>query len=648
MSRRRIRDRRTDYGTIILHWTLAASLVVAFLSGLRIATETPDRAWINLLDIILPRSAVWTAHMPAAVALVTVALAYAIYISLSGLARRLRLDRIRVTGFFGNRSARWGAINVVLHWMFLAILSLQLATGGLLYFDRVAPVLVTLHWLGTWAILAYPALHVFAHWKFGGAAQLLRIFHPAPVSPPPPPLDPVELLVLLAERTDPPAGGSAPKPADRTPRPAQPRNFVAHHRRPTRQTEAEQPDQPPNARTPHPPRPGTADAGAPARRQGPVVQANPFIVAVAIAIVGAFFLVAIDRNTVDTLFVRRIETSEAPVLDGDTSDPIWRLASPLYVTTGRGGNFDGAGQTTIEIRAVHDSKQVYFLFAWDDPTRSLKQLPLIKQVDGWHLLHDGYEVGDEHAYNEDKFAVLLTTTDVVLAGDRTFHAGSQPIAALPRTLSGRGLHFTTDETPYADVWEWKATSTGPWGWMDDDHFGPPLKPTEAERRGLMPYHGGFVADPGTAKYADNFAPRPPAGYDQPLKPRRLPKDVQATLAAMGPIDLDPDHGEREGARWFLTDSDSTPYSAEIDARIPIGTIIPGVIVSGEFSGDRADVRCAARWAAGRWALEVTRWLDTRSEYDVPIRTGTFLRVAAFDHSQIRHTRHVRPVRLEVQ
>jgi hypothetical protein len=96
------------------------------------------------------------------------------------------------------------------------------------------------------------------------------------------------------------------------------------------------------------------------------------------------------------------------------------------------------------------------------------------------------------------------------------------------------------------------------------------------------------------------------------------------------------------------DAESAPYSAEADALIPVGTVIPGVIVSGAFTGDRADVRCAARWAGGRWSLEVTRRLDTGSKYDIPIRTGTFMRVAAFDHSQIRHTRHVRPIRLEVQ
>jgi hypothetical protein len=117
---------------------------------------------------------------------------------------------------------------------------------------------------------------------------------------------------------------------------------------------------------------------------------------------------------------------------------------------------------------------------------------------------------------------------------------------------------------------------------------------------------------------------------------------------MGEIDIDPNHGESDAARWFMTEAESVPYSPEQDARVPVGTVIPGVVVAGDFSGDRADVRCAARWASGHWALEVARRLDTNSRYDIPLQTGVFMRVAAFDHSQIRHTRHVRPIRLEVE
>ena len=42
--------------------------------------------------------------------------------------------------------------------------------------------------------------------------------------------------------------------------------------------------------------------------------------------------------------------------------------------------------------------------------------------------------------------------------------------------------------------------------------------------------------------------------------------------------------------------------------------------------------------AGRWALEVTHGLDVTSPYHLPIHSGLFMRVAAFDHTEIRHTR----------
>jgi hypothetical protein len=91
-----MRSRKTDYGTIILHWLLVGALGVAFFSGMRIATETPDRTWINLFDAVLPRDSVWMAHMQAAVVLIAVSLAYAIYMVRSGLSRRVRLDRVRL------------------------------------------------------------------------------------------------------------------------------------------------------------------------------------------------------------------------------------------------------------------------------------------------------------------------------------------------------------------------------------------------------------------------------------------------------------------------------------------------------------------------------------------------------------------------
>jgi hypothetical protein len=633
-----VRQRKTDYGTIILHWVFVAAFGVALVSGLRIAGESPDRTWINMLDVVLPRDSVWVAHMQAAVVLVAVALAYIVYMVRSGLGRRIQVDKVRLRGLFGRGQARLSALIAVMYWIFFVTMLTLLVSGGLLYFGFYSGYdVATLHWVGTWVILAFVVLHVATQYKSGGAAQLLRIFRPAPLPAPPQRLDAVELLSMLAEqsaRHAQSAESNAPRPEARpeaSSHPLQP-SADLHRNRTAQQGPA------PRSRT------GSA------RPRNPTLQANAFVVAVAAAITGASLLVATDRLTVDRLQVHRINAADAPVLDGDTSDRAWRGVKPFSILTGEGGNFDGKGETRIEIRAVHDGTNAYFLFTWEDSTRSLKHLPLVKEAEGWHLLHSGFQIGDEHRYNEDKFSVLLTTMDVTLAGGRTFHPGPQPVAEAPATLSGRGLHYTA--AGYADVWQWKATSGGATGWMDDTHFGPPLEPTPMQVANVVPYKGGFAPDPGTANYRDNFSVEPDttggARRSRLVAPLRLPKVAADVTAALGEIDLDPNHGESEGARWFMTEQESEPYSSDADARIPMGTVIPGVIMAGKYSGDRADVRCAARWASGHWALEVTRRLDTKSEFDVPIRSGVFMRVAAFDHNQIRHTRHVRPIRIEVE
>jgi hypothetical protein len=630
--------RKTDYGTIILHWVLVAAFGVALFSGLRIATEMPDQGWIALLDPVLPLARVWVSHMQAAIVLVAVSLAYTIYMIRSGLSRRVALDRSRLQGLLGRRQARSGTVSVMLTWGFFAAMLALMTSGSALYFGIFAGyIAVMVHWYATWLTLAFTGLHILLHYRLGGFSQLLRIFRPQGLPAPPAKLDAVELLTLLvaqSERLAPEAETESEAASQPSLQPAQPSGPISFGRTESRHAVA---------------RPAARRAGQRriAHPQNSTLQSNPFVVAAAMAITCVSVITASDWLRVDSLKVHRIAVADAPILDGDTSDRVWRSIEPYSVMTNAGGNFDGKGETRVDIRAAHDGTWAYFLFTWEDPTRSLKQLPLIKQSDGWHLLHKGFETGDEHEFNEDKFSVLLTTSNVTLAGDRTFHPGVHPIADAPASPAGRGLHFTTDGG-YADVWEWKATSSGATGWMDDAHFGPPLDPTPTQRANLSPYPGGFAADPGRANYSDNFVvdANSAGGVVRPL---RLPTDLAATATAMGATAApDPDLGESEGARWFMMAAESAPYSVDRDQSIPPGTVLPGVIIDGEFSGDRADVRCAARWASGHWALEVARRLDTRSRYDVPLQTGVFMRVAAFDHSQIRHTRHVRPIRLEVE
>ena len=628
--------KKTDYGTVILHWLLVAMVILATATGLRIASETPDRAWINVLDLVLPKATVWTHHVDAAVVLIAVAIAYVVYLRRARLTQRVRLDRVRLSGLVGRPQARWGAINVLLYWAFYIAMLSQLVTGVAIYLGLAGRTMVEAHWLGMWAILAYVATHVLSQWWLGGKVQLLRILRPAKLVPPPPPFDPAEVLELLAREKA--ARGQVYK--DQVFMDEAPSDQPARRVRADRSLPADRPHV-------APPRPPASGRPRP-RGRHQVLQANPFMVSAAAALVGIGFLITLERTTTDTLYIYRVDPAEAPIVDGETSDPIWRRVPAVTVLTEHGGSFKDRGETSVTIQAVHDGTYAYFLFVWDDPTRSLKQLPLRKTQKGWQLLHDGFEYADERSYNEDKFAVLFTKLDAVLAGDLTFHAGPEPAAGKPRTLSGRGLHYTTGEKLYVDVWQWKATSTNPSSYCDDDHFGPPGEGTKAQYDGTASYRGGFAPDPGQANYQHNFALLWPSAYAQGVTPRRLPKNLTEITAALGHIDLDPEHGESEAARWYMTEEESVPYSGELDRLIPEGTIIPGVILSGKFSGDRADVRCAGRWAAGRWALEAVRRMTVDSPYDVALASGTYMRVAAFDHNQIRHTRHVRPLRLVVQ
>src|SRR5258706_9519516 len=178
-----MKRRKTDYGTIILHWLLVAAFGVAFVSGMRIATEAPERTWINVFDTVLPQN-VWVMHMQAAVVLVAVSLAYAIYIIRSGLGRRIRLDEVRLRGLVGRGQARRGAANIVLYWIFFVTMLALMGSGGLMYFCYFAGYdIATLHWDGTWGILGFSGPHVLSQLGIGGTSHLLSLLRPPRLSP---------------------------------------------------------------------------------------------------------------------------------------------------------------------------------------------------------------------------------------------------------------------------------------------------------------------------------------------------------------------------------------------------------------------------------------------------------------------------------
>jgi hypothetical protein len=140
------------------------------------------------------------------------------------------------------------------------------------------------------------------------------------------------------------------------------------------------------------------------------------------------------------------------------------------------------------------------------------------------------------------------------------------------------------------------------------------------------------------------------GLEKLVEVVRLPIDWRKTVKELGNFNLDPNSSDEENSKWWLLEHETVPYSRDHDAKIPVGTVIPGVIISGNYEGDRADIRGAAKWKDGYWSLELSRNSRTGSKFDHDFVPGNtlYMWVNVFDHTQTRHTRHQRPVRIIVQ
>ncbi len=366
------------------------------------------------------------------------------------------------------------------------------------------------------------------------------------------------------------------------------------------------------------------------------------------------------------LYVGRIDKAAAAQLNTDLWNGVWSDARPLYVHTNQGVNLDGTGASLVEIRAVHDRDTIYFAFTWEDPTRSLKHAPLIKAADGWHALFSRpreqqkgelqnvaarteYSLDEQSNYegalNEDKFAIMLANVERPF-GPGAFHPGKHPLPSKPASFSGRGQHYTEDGSK-VDLWLWHADGSDS-GRCENNRVGPPAKPTLSQLRGETLYKGGYFGPEAQEVVFENFTPQAPRDPQALVQPIRLPKDLQATRAALGQVDLDPDHGDQEHTRWTLREAESTPYTPELDAKIPVGAIVPGIVAVAPRPLLPWDVQCRASWAAGRWTLIAERKIDTHHGDDNVISSKSFMWVGVFDHTAANHTRHIRPFRLEMQ
>jgi cytochrome b subunit of formate dehydrogenase len=378
------------------------------------------------------------------------------------------------------------------------------------------------------------------------------------------------------------------------------------------------------------------------------VKPKPLLIAAAAGLAVTAAVAATDWATRDTLIVTNVDA--APKLDGILDEPLWSKARPVTIRTQQGENFaGGSGETTIEVRAVKNADKVYFAVKWADPTRSLRRLPMVKKEDGWHVFDSRAGRMDVVDFYEDKLSIIFSDK-ASLGGAGVANLGPSPLPSdKPRPLNERGFHFTTDGS-FVDMWQWKASRGGMLGRVDDQYIGPPYDPTKDDQAYKARYQGGYWNDPGKTIYSYNYKFFTPKDYQGPVEVVKLPKDWKKTQDQLGKISFDPNTSDDEHSRWNMFEDEVQPYSKEEDAKIPVGTVMPGVLISGKYEGDRGDLLGGARWKDGYWTLEIERKLKTGSKYDKDFVAGKpiYMWVAAFDHVQTRHTRHPRAVRIVTQ
>jgi hypothetical protein len=348
-------------------------------------------------------------------------------------------------------------------------------------------------------------------------------------------------------------------------------------------------------------------------------------------LVGSLVLFGWAQATFSTvgLTVRHVNENTVARIDGNASDPIWSRCPEATLVTFGGANFPNS-QSRVRLKAFENGDAFYLLVRWQDPDRSLRHLPLKKTPEGWVITANGFYRWDERTWYEDKLAILATYRALPGAGG-TAHLGPRPLPDKPPCWHHRGYHYTTDGS-HLDLWQWKAVRINDMHQMDDEYFGPP----EAVRVGSRRYKAGYHPDP---KLSGGLTMNWAWYHRDTITPKRLPID---------PAMLDPHRSSVAASSGYHSWYDYRPYRTALDT-LPVGTQIPSVLyTSNQYEGDRGDVQAYATWHDGWWTLEMVRFLQSSSHYDLPIRDGLRLWFAAFDHAQTAHSRSARAVQLHFE
>jgi len=271
--------------------------------------------------------------------------------------------------------------------------------------------------------------------------------------------------------------------------------------------------------------------------------------------------------------------------------------------------YEGIKKTTVNMKSMYDDENVYFLYTYKDPTKSLNRFPWMKQDDGsWKQLKNKDETGHENTYYEDKFAVYwnINSPEFAKKGcDSACHRAKD--GKINGIVDKNPARKYTDEGETLDMWHWKSVRRNEFSQLDDQFVDSNTDPKKNKGWGRKGDHktGGVYMN---------------------HKENGLPAFVSADLTEDSVI---------------VDDANKIPFTADYSQT----KRIPGVVVSA-YTGSRGDVAAKGVWKDGVWTLEMKRKLVTTGKFaDIQDVQFTDLdkeypfAVAVFDNSQINHIFH---------
>lgn len=318
--------------------------------------------------------------------------------------------------------------------------------------------------------------------------------------------------------------------------------------------------------------------------------------------------------------VLAVKTTKAPGIDG-VADDAWSSAQAVKAnlsgagTLGPGGNFNN-GNTSVTVKALYDEKNLYMLYEWEDATDSQARGPWIKEGD--KLVKKPYA-----SHYEDKFAVLWNINDSTKGfNDQGCAVSCHDTGVKDKAGKPIFKHWTNAQDELLDTWHMKITRQNtlygadkPGIMHDQFHDNVKFDPNNPKTNSA-----GRHSDPDEKEYADNITGSSNADPG-------MPKWVF-------------DGAPVNGSKYVIVDGIDKikPFTADMVAAMKEGDSLPGLIVYPQ-NKDAGDVKAKAKWANGKWTLEIQRPLKTDSKYDIQFSDFSktyFFAMSAFDNSQIGH------------